>query len=226
MTTAPSHPPRRAPAPTGGAWYIALALLSWGTLAPVAFLHAAARQRSRAAVARAAAYTAAVPAAYVLGWAGLGGSGTVVLLVGIMIVALVHLGRIRREIWPPGPQFPVRLGMPGPGQDPAVAAALAGRIRREESRRIAATDRLLARELRIGRPDLPHAYDDGGLVDLNHAPAAAIASVCGLDPATARRIVEVREAAGVPFTGVDDVFAWTVIPLDLWDLVRDRGIVY
>jgi hypothetical protein len=174
MTTAPAHPPRRTPAPTGGAWYIALALLSWGTLAPVAFLHAAARQRTRAAVVRAAAYTAAVPMAYVLGWAGLGGSGTVVLLVGIMIVALVHLGRIRREIWPPGPRFPVRLGIPGPGQDPAVAAALAGRARREES----------------------------------------------------RRIIEVRQAAGVPFTAVEDVFAWAEVPLDLWELVRDRGIVY
>jgi DNA uptake protein ComE-like DNA-binding protein len=85
---------------------------------------------------------------------------------------------------------------------------------------------LLARELRVGRPDLSHTYDDGGLVDLNRAPAAAIASVCGLDPATARRIVEVREAAGVPFAAVDDVFAWAEIPLDLWELVRDRGIVY
>jgi hypothetical protein len=33
---------------------------------------------------------------------------------------------------------------------------------------------VLARELRIGRPDVPRQFDDGGLVDLNHAPVPVL----------------------------------------------------
>ena len=39
---------------------------------------------------------------------------------------------------------------------------------------------MLAQELKIGRPDLPRDYDDGGLVDVNHVPAAILAARLGL----------------------------------------------
>jgi len=48
--------------------------------------------------------------------------------------------------------------------DPALAAAIACRQRRQQARQLLANDPGLARELRIGRPDLPRDYDDGGLV--------------------------------------------------------------
>jgi DNA uptake protein ComE-like DNA-binding protein len=120
---------------------------------------------------------------------------------------------LRRQVWPSA------------GTDPAVAAALAARARRAEARRIVSDDPLLARDLRIGRPDLHPDYDDGGLVDLDSAPAAAIAHVCGLDPAVAAGIVEACATAGMPFGQVDDVFDYTDIPVELWDRIRDRAVV-
>ncbi|WP_214366510.1 hypothetical protein [Pseudonocardia sp. H11422] len=90
---------------------------------------------------------------------------------------------------------------------------------------LATADPLLARELRIGRPDLPRNYDDGGLIDLNSAPAGVIADLCGIDPGAAQHIVEARTTAGVPSAQVDDVFAYTDIPVALWDRIRDRAMV-
>jgi hypothetical protein len=82
----------------------------------------------------------------------------------------------------------------------------------------------MARELRIGRPDLARAYDDGGLVDLGSAPPRAIADLCdiALDHATA--ITRAREG-GITFTGVEEVLALVDIPYPLWDRIRDRAIV-
>jgi hypothetical protein len=82
----------------------------------------------------------------------------------------------------------------------------------------------MARELRIGRPDLPRTYDDGGLVDLNGAPADAIAATCGIDLPFAALITEAR-ANGIHFTTVDDVFSVADIPFPLWDRIRERAVV-
>ena len=46
----------------------------------------------------------------------------------------------------------------------------------------------MARDLRIGRPDLPRHYDDDGLVDVNSAPAETIAKWSGLSQAQAADI--------------------------------------
>ncbi|GAA5169770.1 hypothetical protein [Amycolatopsis dongchuanensis] len=71
---------------------------------------------------------------------------------------------------------------PPPAEDPAVARVLAARARRQQARDLAARDPLLAKELGIGRPDLERGYDDGGLVDLNSAPAEVLARICELTP--------------------------------------------
>jgi DNA uptake protein ComE-like DNA-binding protein len=105
----------------------------------------------------------------------------------------------------------------------AIAAANMRRELRRQAREHAAKDLALARELRIGRPDLPREYDDGGLVDLNSAPAPVIADLCGLEPAQAGRIVQARQAAG-RFASVEDVFSWTELPVDTWDRLRDRSV--
>jgi hypothetical protein len=65
-------------------------------------------------------------------------------------------------------------------------------------------DPLLARDLKIGRPDLARTYD-GCLVDLNSAPAPIIADVCGLDPATGEDIAGRTSTGG--FLAVDDLFS-------------------
>src|SRR4051794_27775853 len=62
---------------------------------------------------------------------------------------------------------------------------------RREARRLAAEQPDLALELGIGRPDRPGAQA-AGLVDVNNAPASAIAQLPGIDDALATRIVELR----------------------------------
>jgi DNA uptake protein ComE-like DNA-binding protein len=60
-----------------------------------------------------------------------------------------------------------------------------------------------ARQMGVGRPDLKEAFD-AELVDLNSAPASAIASVCGVSSATAQRIVDAR-AGTEGFSSVEDM---------------------
>jgi DNA uptake protein ComE-like DNA-binding protein len=205
-----------------GGWYFAVVALSFGILSPVPFAHAATRLRTPLSVLWPVLYAVAVGSIMAIPTRDAAGndldpSNTVGgLIVGVTVVALAHLVWVRRLVW----------GAPRPAHpDPAVAAALAARARRTEARRIVAEDPVLARELRIGRPDLARDYDDGGLVDLNEAPAGAIAAACGIDPAVAARIVQARDVTGVPMAAVDDVFVHTDIPVALWDRIRDRGVV-
>ncbi len=96
-------------------------------------------------------------------------------------------------------------------EDEAIAAAKERIRRRDESRRIAATDSRLATELRIGRPDQPSGYDDGGLVDVNHVPVECLSGVGVIDGDLAQKIVEARDLVG-GFDSRDDLEA--VIGLD------------
>jgi hypothetical protein len=45
---------------------------------------------------------------------------------------------------------------------------------RDRARQIVSQNPELARELMIGRPDLPRTYDDGGLIDANYAPVEVL----------------------------------------------------
>jgi len=216
---APAAPPaRRRSGPVGwflrGGWYPFVIVLSLGMLSFVPFVHAAIRTRRPLMWLAAVLYTAAVVTLFVLagpyrvgGW-----------MIGLLIVAAVHSLVLRQRVWD---------GTPAPRPtptDPAIAAVLAARTRREEARRIVARDPAMARELGIGRPDLHRAYDDGGLVDLNNAPIEAIAATCGIDPLIATRIVDAR-VNGIHFATVDDVFSVTDIPFPLWERIRERAVV-
>ncbi|NMO91410.1 hypothetical protein [Actinomycetospora sp. TBRC 11914] len=225
MAAAPV-PPTQGNWFTRGGWWFLLHVASFGILAAVPYTHAAvvSRRIGHGVLA------AAVLVATLLGFAflgagakdaagqpegfvaGLGGALMVLVLLG----GLVGLVVVRQQVYGPRPASSV--------PHPAVARALAARTRRDEARRLAATDPLLARELRIGRPDLPREYDDGGLVDLNSAPAPVVAAVCGLEPAHAAGILAARHAAG-RFVAVDDVFSWADLPVEVWDRVRDHGVV-
>jgi hypothetical protein len=191
-------------------------VLSLGMLSFLPFLHAATRTRKPLMWLWVALYTAAVVTLFL--FTGTGNVG------GIASVPSVVL---RQQVWPPtaarqlDPHAPA---LAGTSTDPAVAAVLAARARREDSRRLAAGDAQMARELRIGRPDLTRTYDDGGLVDLNSAPPQVIAHTCEIELATATMITNAR-AAGITFTTVDDVFSFTDIPYPLWDRIRDRALV-
>ncbi|MCD2198022.1 helix-hairpin-helix domain-containing protein [Actinomycetospora endophytica] len=226
--TAAAPTPSRGNWFTRGGWWFLVHVASLGILAAVPFTAAAVRSRRIGHAITAAGVLLATVLAFVLiGTSEHDAAGKVVgaqgniggtLIVVILLGGLVGLIVERQQIYGAGAR-------PGPTTaQPAVTRALAARHRREEARRLVASDPLLARELRIGRPDLPREYDDGGLVDLNSAPAQVLASVCGLEPVQAARIVQARQAAG-RFGAVDDVFSWTDLPVEIWDQVRDRGVV-
>jgi hypothetical protein len=96
---------------------------------------------------------------------------------------------------------------PAAAADPAIVVAQWRVQRREEARGILANNPALAAELRIGRPDLPRQYDDGGLVDVNHVPAAVLANELDLPMDTAAAIVRQRDRIG-GFSSPEDLMVY------------------
>ncbi len=87
---------------------------------------------------------------------------------------------------------------------------------RREAQQLAREKPMLAREMGVGRPDIA-GTPDVGLVDVNNAPASALAKLPGVDDALATRIVEARAQVG-GFSSVEDLG----IALDLaGNLVED-----
>ncbi|MFC4911261.1 hypothetical protein [Actinomadura gamaensis] len=128
------------------------------------------------------------------------------LWIPVWIVHAVVAGN-RRPPLPPAPP-------PQPWQQP-ISAEQANRAavqhmnaraqRRREARALAAENPLMARELRIGRTDLPPAqrpYDDGGLIDVNVVPAVELTRF-GLTPEQAEKAVELRDGTGGFSSGED-----------------------
>ena len=109
------------------------------------------------------------------------------------------------------------------GQDASELALTTARTRmhhRRQARELAAQNPVLARELGIGRPDVPHDYDDGGLVDVNHVPAGVLASCLALTPAESAAVVAARSQLG-RFTSAEELSAYTELPPDRVETLRD-----
>ena len=119
--------------------------------------------------------------------------GTVLALV-LIAAASAHAFAIRKRLTTESPRR-YRTGSVSQ-QERALAEAKTEIERRREARQIMKADPELAWQLRIGRPDLPRQYQDGGLVDANHAPAAALAAVPGISPTLANEIVTTRGSVG------------------------------
>lgn len=203
-------------------WYPLVTLLSVGLLSWLPSAHAAIRLRSRARAVEAAVHAAlAVLSLVLFSTAPVDAAGDPVgagvaewTLGMITLIGLVAIGSVRDWV----------LLLRTRPRDPAIAAVLGARSKREQAREIVAQDPLLAHDLRIGRPDLRiRRYDDGGLVDLNSAGIRAIADTCEVSPAVARAIADARPESG--FLAVDDVFVLVDVPLDRWSLIRDRAVV-
>jgi len=71
------------------------------------------------------------------------------------------------------------------------------------TRRVVQANPALARELRIGRPDLPRQYDDGGLVDVNRVPGYVLAASLGLTQQEVANLIAARDKLG-NFGGADE----------------------
>ncbi|WP_133260138.1 helix-hairpin-helix domain-containing protein [Streptacidiphilus pinicola] len=232
MSTGYAAPP--APRRRPGRWYFVVPVLTFGLFTWVPFLHAAVKTHRRRHRLLALIYGAV--AAIVIMLANVtpkdvhgnpaGTLGTAMnavfglLALASVVVGCVQLAQVRSEVYGLMPTVPP----PPLASDPVVAQQLAARARRNEARALAARDSALARELRIGRPDLPRQYDDGGLVDLNNAPAQVIAAVCGLAPSDAGRIAQAREQLGV-FSSLDEVLVYAQAQGAMADVIRERGVL-
>jgi Helix-hairpin-helix motif len=98
-----------------------------------------------------------------------------------------------------------------------------GRLRdRDQARRLAREQPDLAREVGVGRPDLPHAHD-AGLIDVNSAPAAILTRLPGIDDALATNIVEARTAAH-GFSSVEDLGLALDLDGNLVEDLRNRVV--
>jgi hypothetical protein len=105
----------------------------------------------------------------------------------------------------------------------AVADAKSRIERRNEARHLVATNPALARDLRIGRPDLARNYDDGGLVDVNHVPGLFLGTALGLRRQEIADVLAAREQLG-RFSSADEVCAYTQLSPDRVDELRDLMI--
>jgi DNA-binding SARP family transcriptional activator len=83
---------------------------------------------------------------------------------------------------------------------------------RAQARQFATFDPDRARVLGIGRPDLMRAFDDGGLVDLNHVPGHELARLPGLSSEQAHAIVIDRLNRG-PYAQPEDLIGRGLLPM-------------
>ena len=200
-------------------WWILLTLVPLGLMGWGALVYAGVRARRPFWTAAGLVYLAAVIAAFALvtaepegedTWYGdLGGA----LILFAWAVPFVHALVIRRS-------FLDCMEVLESGELDRAEDAL--RLR-AEARRIASEDPHRARELGIGRPELEGAFD-GGLVDLNHASADALAALPGIGEELARRVVAVREEID-GFSSLDDVGLVLSLPAATIDRIRERAVV-
>ena len=94
-----------------------------------------------------------------------------------------------------------RRNQQAPGLDP----------RRRYARQLAAEHPQIARQLGIGRPDLPNQFEDGGLIDINDAPEPVLCTLPGVSAEQAGLIVADRTHRG-PFRSFEDLSARGLFP--------------
>jgi len=168
----------------GGA---AVPVVTIGTGSPIMFGILAVRRRSLLLAASAVIYLGTAAWFWVPGWGEPdhpSSDAAIFTLLASMVVASIQAA----------------LVIGGPLADRGAAE------RRQAARQLVAERPQTARTLGIGRPDLPRTYDDGGLVDLNDAPAEILAVLPGLDPQLAAAIVSSRLGRG-RFQRVDELWS-------------------
>ncbi|WP_245679650.1 ComEA family DNA-binding protein [Actinomadura hibisca] len=139
-----------------------------------------------------------------------------VLMFVLAVVGCAHAFLIRGRVFDPH-------GLSGIGNEQVVERVRRQRLLRDKARALAADDPGLARELRIGRPDLPRQYQDGGLVDVNHAPVGALVLLPGVTQELAERIERVRSDTG-GFMSAEELSAVAGLPPEITSDVADYAV--
>ncbi|WP_395111377.1 helix-hairpin-helix domain-containing protein [Actinomadura sp. SCN-SB] len=139
-----------------------------------------------------------------------------VLMFLLAVVGCGHAFLIRRKVFDPD-------GLSGVDNEKAIEQVRRHRALRQKARDLAAEDPKLARELGIGRPDLPRRYNDGGLVDVNHAPAEVLTLLPGVTPELAVKIERVRSETG-GFMSAEELAALAGLPPTLTSELADYAV--
>ncbi|WP_433329517.1 ComEA family DNA-binding protein [Spirillospora sp. CA-294931] len=208
-------PPSSEP---GGLMWAFVPFLTLGFGTPFTFLYAAVRRGSLNLGATAAGYGGATAAVLLLMQTS---DPLLIMLSGVMMMMLwiagtVHSFAVRPSIFP-------RSAPRSRHNEHAIQVAKYRRGLREEARALAGEDPALAHELRIGRPDLPRGYDDGGLIDVNHAPPATLATLPGMTPELVDRIVHRRGEQG-GFISAEELSLDIDMPPDLLTNLAEYAI--
>ncbi|MEU5563995.1 AfsR/SARP family transcriptional regulator [Micromonospora musae] len=221
----PAEPPagRRHESPRwvsnlGTALALIAVLLSFGTLAWLVMLFYAFRRRS--------------------GW--LVGAAAVYLGVEVLLVVRVALSPVEAEptaldmfaiilamgVWVGGAGHALVLNrslggaLRGEPTGRAARAAEEQRVRREQARYLLHHHPAARHQLAIGRPDLPRAFDDGGLVDVNAVADHVLAALPGLTTEQRRQIVTDRWLRG-PYGSVEELAGRCLLPPTVTDTLRE-----
>jgi hypothetical protein len=164
-------------------------------------------------------------------WQALGALWTVLVVAAWIVAAASHGGAVAGFLVIVGwagaiaTSFSIRSEyrrLMGSSFDQAVLDAETRLSARERARRLAREQPALAREAGVGRPDLPGSAD-GGLIDLNNAPASALERLPGVDEALATRIIEGRAQAG-GFSSVEELGATLELDAPTVEALRDVAV--
>lgn len=113
-----------------------------------------------------------------------------------MGLGFVHAALIRPVVFPRS-ALPVEPDRLVDRQEKVLEAQADQAEARAAARELMASDPLLARQLRIGRPDIANReYPDGGLVDVNQVSADVLCWAARIDPELARQVITVRDQVG------------------------------
>jgi hypothetical protein len=197
-----------------GRWVLT-SLIPFGWVTWAGFLYAGFRARKPAWIAAGAAYLAVTVATLIVVSLDEDNAGTedgvgYPIMFAAWGVGILHAFLTRKP-------FLRRIDML---DDPALQRARLARERQAYARELATADPELAREALIGRSG---GFDEGGVVDVNHAPVEDIADLPGIDAGTARRIVAAREGVG-GFSTLEDLGMTMDLPGDVVEGLRGRVV--
>lgn len=223
MTLVNREPSRRSGSVLRQVGWASVPVWSIGFLAFVPFLAYALMNRRKRDWAVFAAYLAAT-IALIVAIGAINPNGDASAAVGGFIIVLAGCAAVHTAVlFRPGRGAVAPAGPPSSPEQhnrAAVTEAKSRIDRRKEARQLAGSNPALARELKIGRPDLPRDYDDGGLVDVNHVPGPVLAAQLSLTPAELTGVLAARDRLG-RFGSADELCAYTDLSPDRVDELRD-----
>ncbi len=94
---------------------------------------------------------------------------------------------------------------------PDEIADIERRAKRQQALQLFRHHAAMAKELGIGRPDVPGHFDDGGLVDVNAVSEVVLADLPGIGPQRAYAIAADRAQRG-PFRTIEDLAGRGLVP--------------